>query len=269
MGIVAAYAVPHPPLIVPACGQGQERGIQATVDSFEEVARRIARHDPDTIVVTSPHAPMYYDCFAICPGPVLEGDFAQFRAPEEKVSARIDEEFAREVEQLAQRAMLPVMGRAWAGMPMDHATFIPLWFTGNAGVDCPVVACGLSGLSDRDHYALGQVIAQVAEDLDRRVVFVASGDWSHKLTPDGPYGFTPEGPMFDAKVAEAFRNNDMDALFHIDKFLVDVAAECGLRSFMIMAGALHGKQHTGELLSYEGPFGVGYGVAAFEVGEEG
>jgi hypothetical protein len=32
-----------------------------------------------------------------------------------------------------------------------------------------------------------------------------------------------------------------------------------------MAGALDGLEHTGELLSYEGPFGVGYGVAAFEV----
>lgn len=41
------------------------------------------------------------------------------------------------------------------------------------------------------------------------------------------------------------------------------AAECGLHSFQIMAGALDRTPVTSELLSYEGPFGVGYGVAAF------
>ena len=34
MGIVFACAVPHPPLIVPAVGRGQEREIQATVDEI-------------------------------------------------------------------------------------------------------------------------------------------------------------------------------------------------------------------------------------------
>lgn len=41
------------------------------------------------------------------------------------------------------------------------------------------------------------------------------------------------------------------------------AAECGLHSFQIMAGALDRTPVTSELLSYEGPFGVGYGIAAF------
>lgn len=41
------------------------------------------------------------------------------------------------------------------------------------------------------------------------------------------------------------------------------AAECGLRSFVIMAGAFDGYDVESEILSYEGPFGVGYGVACF------
>ena len=31
MGIMAAMAVPHPPLIIPEVGRGQERGIAKTV----------------------------------------------------------------------------------------------------------------------------------------------------------------------------------------------------------------------------------------------
>ena len=265
MSIVAAYAVPHPPLIVPACGGGQEAGIQATIDAYDEVARRIAEHAPDTIIVTSPHAPMYYDMFAICPGPVLEGDFGQWRAPQEKVHADIDTEFVDAAADLAEQAMIPLMPRAWANAPMDHATFIPLWFANKFFGGYQTAVCGLSGLADRDHFVVGQIFAKVARDLGRKVVLIASGDLSHKLRPDGPYGFTPEGPMLDAKIAQAFSDNDLDALFHINSFLVDGGAECGLRSFMIMAGALDGTQHSGELLSYEGPFGVGYAVAAFEV----
>jgi len=51
----------------------------------------------------------------------------------------------------------------------------------------------------------------------------------------------------------------------MDPDLAEAAAECGLRSFWIMAGALDKKAVKPELLSYEGPFGVGYGVAAFDV----
>ena len=40
MAILAAYAVPHPPLIIPGVGRGRERGIQATIDAYEEVGRR-------------------------------------------------------------------------------------------------------------------------------------------------------------------------------------------------------------------------------------
>jgi hypothetical protein len=46
--------------------------------------------------------------------------------------------------------------------------------------------------------------------------------------------------------------------------LNEAAAACGTGSFQIMAGALDGVSVKPELLSYEGPFGVGYAVAAFE-----
>ena len=46
------------------------------------------------------------------------------------------------------------------------------------------------------------------------------------------------------------------------------AAECGLRSFIIMAGALDCLSVKPTFYSYEGPFGVGYGVVGFDIGEK-
>ena len=68
-------------------------------------------------------------------------------------------------------------------------------------------------------------------------------------------------------MTELFAHGDLEGLFGLDAALCDGAAECGLRSFQIMAGALEatGEPFASVLLSYEEPFGVGYAVAAFEI----
>jgi aromatic ring-opening dioxygenase LigB subunit len=35
------------------------------------------------------------------------------------------------------------------------------------------------------------------------VVFIASGDLSHKESADGPYGYAEEGVLFDSQITEA------------------------------------------------------------------
>ena len=56
MPILAAYMVPHPPMIVPAVGRGSEEQIRPTIDAYTRVAREIAALAPDTVIVSSPHA---------------------------------------------------------------------------------------------------------------------------------------------------------------------------------------------------------------------
>ena len=62
-GIIKAYVVPHPPIVLPEIGQGRESEIQDTLDSMKTVAKEIAEIAPDTIVLTTPHAPLYRDTF--------------------------------------------------------------------------------------------------------------------------------------------------------------------------------------------------------------
>ena len=264
MGIVAAYAVPHPPLIVPSVGRGEERAIQSTVDACEEVARRIAAHRPDTLIVSSPHAPFFRDCFFVATGERSHGDMRRFNVRDEGIEVANDVEFADALLAVARDRGIPTVSDAAYSAELDHATYVPLHFINGQGVSCELVRVGLSLLPAEDHRAFGQAIAYCAEELQRRCVFIASGDLSHKLKPDGPYGFVPEGPVFDRAIVDIFSSGDLDGLFSLDEDLCEAAAECGLRSFQIMAGALKGMRFSSELLSYEGPFGVGYGVAAFE-----
>ena len=267
MSIVAAYAVPHPPLIVPAVGKGQEATIQATIDGYEEVARRVIQHQPDTIIITSPHAPAFSDGFFVSDAENISGSMEAFGVPAEEstITATGDPDLAELIASLANQANIPIgMSENYDG-PIDHATYVPLYFLRDLLPRTSVVYVGLSGLSPREHRLMGRCFELAANILGRRVVLIASGDLSHKLTPDGPYGFNEAGPQFDQHITDIFRSGALDDLFAFDELFCEEAAECGLRSFQMMAGALADSTYTSELLSYEGPFGVGYAVACFEV----
>lgn len=265
MALQAAFIVPHPPLIVPAVGRGREEEIRTTIDAYDEVARQIAELAPQTIIVTSPHATAYQDYFHISPGTEAHGDMRRFDARDTDLSCAYDTELAGSHAQIAASEGFPAGTDYERDPSLDHATYIPLHFVDKFYHDYRVVRIGLSGLGPIEHYHLGQLIARAVDELGRSAVLVASGDLSHKLAPDGPYGFAPEGPAFDAQVTEAMAQGDFMSILSFDEVFCDRAAECGLRSFQIMAGALDDKGVDARLLSYEGPFGVGYAVASFIV----
>ena len=265
MPILGAVIVPHPPLILPAVGRGEERGIQATVDAYRKAARLVASWQPEVLIVTTPHLVMYSDYFHISPGLAAAGDMSRFGAPRERLETRYDTDLRREVIALAEREGIAAGTLGERDANLDHATFIPLWFLRQAGVSCPILRVGLSGFSPLEHYRLGQCVQRAVDALGRRAAFIASGDLSHKLKKDGPYGLAPEGAVYDRQITEVMASGDFLRLLQMDERLCDRAAECGQRSFQIMAGALDGLAVHAELLSHEGPFGVGYGVAAFTV----
>ena len=267
MSILGAVIVPHPPLIIPTVGRGREQEVQSTIDAYRAAAKQVAAWEPEVLIITSPHQIMYADYFHISPGRGATGDMSAFGGSGTKLRVEYDAQLRDEIIRRAEFTDLRVGTLGQRDPYLDHGTFVPLYFLREAGVDCPILRIGLSGFSPVDHYRLGQCIAQAVEILGCRAVFIASGDLSHKLKDDGPYGFAPEGPEFDRQITEAMAEGDFLQFLTMDPALCDRAAECGLRSFQIMAGALDGLAVEAKLLSYEGVTGVGYGVATFTVTE--
>jgi AmmeMemoRadiSam system protein A/AmmeMemoRadiSam system protein B len=268
MSILYTCCVPHPPLIIPEVGKGEEKKIQDTIHSYHEVMKKVASFHPETIIIISPHNISYSDYFNISEGAHAEGDFGQFRAKQVKVTCDYDEEFVDALCHHTENSGVPAGTLGQRTKRLDHATMIPLYFLNQYMTDYKVVRMGLSGLSYQDHYHLGQLIQKTADELNRKVVIIASGDLSHKLKESGPYGYAKEGPEFDQKVIEALSHGNFLDLMTMDYGFCERAAECGLRSFIIMAGALDCLSVQPTLYSYEGPFGVGYGVVGFDIGEK-
>ncbi len=263
MTMAGGIMVPHPPLIVPQVGRGEERAVAATEAAYRRAAELLAQWRPETIVLASPHAVMYGDYFHVSPGKGAAGDFRQFGIRDVSMEVSYDREFVSALCGLADEEEFPLGTLGGKGGGLDHGTLVPLYFIRQYLSGFKLVRMGLSGLPLADHYRAGQLIARTAQRLGRRIAFVASGDLSHKLKEDGPYGFAPQGPEYDRRIMEVMGNARFGQLFAFGDSFCDKAAECGHRSFVIMAGAFDRRAVEAEALSHEGPFGVGYGVCVF------
>lgn len=265
MAITRAYVVPHPPLILPSVGKGQEQKIQKTVDAYLRIAREIALAEPETIILITPHSISYQDYIHISPGKEATGNLGRYGSRETTLRVSYDPELAAAIGEFASLSEIPAGHLGEKDKSLDHATFIPIWFINQYYKNYQVVRISVSGLSYRDHYRFGKCIAEAVDSLGRKAVLIASGDLSHRLLDSGPYDYAEEGPVFDCETVDALSKADFLHLLCYEDEFCEAAGECGLRSFLVMAGALDGLSVKPELLSYEGPFGVGYAVAGFEV----
>ncbi len=265
MGIEAAFMVPHPPVIIPKVGKGEEGKISKTKEAYEEVASRIEKLKPDTIVIISSHQTMYADYFHISPRKSAKGNFEKFKVSSVNMAVKYDTEFVDEIVSIAQSHHVPAGTKGEKDKMLDYGTMIPLTFVNQKWKEYKLVRIGLSGLPFTRHYELGQCVKEAANRLGRKTVVIASGDLSHRMQKDGPYGYVTEGPKYDEKVMNIMEHARFDELFNFDEGVLAKAAECGHRTFLVLAGSLDHTAVQAEKLSYEGPFGVGYGICSYRV----
>jgi len=124
----------------------------------------------------------------------------------------------------------------------------------------------LTGLESATvHFEQGKKMSQELA-TDKNIALIASGDLSHCLKEDGPYGFHEQGPKFDQDLQNHLKKKDIPSILKLDE-IYPSAGECGLRSICFLLGILEGAKidYQPEILSYEGPFGVGYLVANFNL----
>lgn len=270
MSIYAGFILPHPPLIIPDIGRGEESKIQRTIDACDKIGREISEIKPDTIVVITSHSTIYSDYIHISPGKSARGDFGAYGYDDVSIETDYDEDLVREISIQADKEDIAAGTLGEEDKSLDHGFMIPLYFVNKYYKDYKTVRIGISGLSFLEHYKFGKCIGKVSDESDKKIVCVASGDLSHMLKDIGPYGYREEGPVYDREVTNAMKTGDFLKFLQFDESFCEKAAECGHRTFIIMAGALDGKKLDSKLLSYEGPFGVGYGVASFKVlGDDG
>jgi AmmeMemoRadiSam system protein B len=273
MSLVGCFATPHPPIIIPEVGGASLAEAEPTVRAMTAVRERAAQLAPDTIVLLSPHSPLARSQMGVSLASSYKGSLAYFRAPQVRVEAPGDEGLAKAIMERAAGHGIPVIQTAASGevIDLDHGAMVPLvYITGALTQPFRLVLLSFSYLSLEEHVRFGRAIGEALMGAEQRVLYVASSDLSHRLIPGAPAGYDPRAARFDQAVADTFGSGDWEGLLTIDPALVSAAGECGYRSLAVLSGVVGAYEATGgrthnRLLSYEGPWGVGYLVGEVEL----
>ena len=258
--IVFAGIAPHPPLLVPEVGGSRINDVADSRLALREFSRRLVAVRPDTVVLISPHSPVDAIAFTTRSTPDLYGDFSQFGAPNTQLRFQNDYEIVDAMVEAAKREGVRLSDLSQE-YHLDHGALVPLYYLSEAGWNGPVAVIGFTTQPVDHHLAFGRAIRKAAEASGRRVALVASGDLSHRLIVGGPYKYEPTAHLFDEQIVSAIAAGNTRAVVGIDPALRERAGECGYRSIVIALGCAGDPLEDQQVLSYEGPFGVGYMVA--------
>jgi aromatic ring-opening dioxygenase LigB subunit len=255
--LVFAGIAPHPPLLVPEVGGSRIEEVGNSRRALREFSQRLVATRPDTVVVISPHSPLDPQYFTARASDELAGDFREFNAREVKMAFNNDLQLIEYVKKAAigEGVELRELHRGYA---LDHGAMVPLYYLHEAGWRGPLVVVGFTNNHVDAHLAFGRAIEKAARASGRRVAVVASADLSHRLVPGGPYEFEPTAHFFDEQIVQSITSGDARGITEVDQALRARAGECGYRSIVVALGSVGENMRDHQVLSYEGPFGVGY-----------
>lgn len=258
MPVLGAAYMPHPPIVIPEVGKGDEVMVEKTASAMRKVGEEINTAGPHTIVCFSPHGTLQPDYVGWAANPTFVGDLGGFGAPE------VNFEYKNNLD-LVERICTEVEHSRGYEHPgdtcvLDHGALVPLYYV-DSNNNFELVYGGYSYRDAAFHFEYGKHLGGVLLSSDNPIYIIGSGDLSHRLAPNAPAEYNEDAHLFDERIVSITKNNNWEAVLDIPEDLLEKAGECGLRSFAMFAGLMRRLELTVEVLSYEGPFGVGYMVA--------
>ena len=260
--LVFSAICPHPPMLIPAIGKDNLDKIKNTVNAMKNLEQELYASKPDAIIVISPHGDLIPDAFSLNLNADYIADFEEFGDFTTKLKFKSSPMLSLRLKERVEDFLPFILSST---DKLDHGASVPLFYLTKHLKNIEVVPIYYCLLDYEKHFQFGQLLKKEIVKSDKRVAVIASGDMSHVLTKDAPAGYSPKGEEFDKKFVSLLQRKDLRGILKLDHKLIDEAAECGLRSFVILLGIIEEYKYEVEILSYEGPFGVGYLVANFKL----
>ena len=163
--IIGFYTMPHPPIVIPEVGHGEEKKIKNTYDACERIGREIAEIKPEVIIIVTPHGTMFSDAIALSFEPSISGSLKQFGAPEVSMSFDIDMDLTQEIMVRASKNNIQTVGVTGSVLKqygreyeLDHGSIVPLNFVKNKYNSFKLVHITYGGLTPIQLYKFGTLI---------------------------------------------------------------------------------------------------------------
>ncbi len=262
MSLIFSVITPHPPIIIPTIGQENLKLVDKTVKAMQKLEKKIRKAAPEVVIVISPHGFLFNDAFCINLADKFSAEFKNFG----DFSTHLDFIGNLDLSYRIREALETKIPLTMVTEPsLDHGTSIPLYYLTPKLKNFSIIPITYCLLDYQMHLEFGRKLKEIIVASKKRIAVIASGDLSHRLTFDAPAGYSPQGIVFDQKLISLIKKRAVKKILELDQRFIKEAGECGLRSIIILLGILEGLAYQFQLLSYEGPFGVGYLVANFRL----
>ncbi|MDD2757888.1 MAG: class III extradiol dioxygenase subunit B-like domain-containing protein [Patescibacteria group bacterium] len=261
MSLVFSALTPHPPLLIPTIGKAEIGKIAKTKKAMEELEEKLYATHPDIILIISPHGSFFSDAFTINSCPEYTTDLREFGDLATKIKFKGELDLAYHIRAVTKNTGFPAT--MISEPTIDHGSAVPLYYLTRHLPNVKIIQFGFCDLDLKTHLDFGAIIKEQVLATNKRVAVIASGDMSHALATDAPASWHPAGPEFDKKIKELLMARNTSGVITLEPEFVKNAAECGLRSLVILLGVLQGMNYTYREMAYEAPFGVGYLTAEF------
>lgn len=259
--LVFSAICPHPPILIPTIGKDNIKEIKNTVEAMKKLEQELYAAKPEVIVLISPHGEMIPDAFSINLNIHYQAKFEEFGDFTTQMEFASSSLLALKIKERVENDLPIVLS---SSENLDHGSSVPLFYLAKHLKDIEIIPICYSFLDYDKHFQFGKLLKKEIAKSDKRVAVIASGDLSHALTKDAPAGYSPKGEEFDKNLIALLKRKDIPGILSMKPKAIEDAAECGFRSFAILFGIIEEYKFEVEVLSYEGPFGVGYLVANFK-----
>jgi len=260
--LVFSAICPHPPILIPAIGKDNIKQIKNTVKAMETLEQELYAAKPDVIIIISPHGAMIPDAFCLNLSSHYQANFEDFGDFTTKLEFKASPMLALKIKERVQHELPIILS---SSENLDHGASVPLFYLTKHLKNVEIIPLCYSFLDFDKHFQFGQLLKKEIAKSEKRVAVIASGDLSHALTKDAPAGYSPIGEEFDKELIALLKRKDIPGILKIKPKTIEEAAECGFRSLVILFGIIEEYKYEVEVMSYEGPFGVGYMVANFKL----
>ena len=214
----AAGLFPHPPVMIPEIGGNELARIALTVKTEEQAMQKMVSSGMETVIIISPHNLCFHDGPSLFLTDSISGNLSDFGYPQLSMTLSIDRMLAEAVLQEAA-PLIPLhrvdeeeARRYNRTLTIDWGTFVPMYYLQKAGFKGQAVMLSPCFSNYEINEILGTIVERTAARLGRKIGVIASGDLSHRLTPESPNGYTEKGILFDKAVMDALRRRDKTPL---------------------------------------------------------
>jgi len=253
-GIIA----PHPLSILPHEANSTIIGeYEDLIKNYLKLTKKVGEWQPDTIIIISPRGTCYLEGITIH-NPTTNQFIAKLaEIKQSDLTFESDKNLIHSLLKHCQENGLTVIETD--NETLDPGAIVPLFYQTKGLKKTPdLVYLNMGHIRPEKHFQFGQILNQLAHTSNKKVLFIAAADLSHKLTKASPGGYSKLGKAFDKEIREDLNQQNYERITLYDSFDMDEAGEAGVRPICAMLGFLQNQPHHLQEHNYSAPEGVGY-----------